>query len=386
MPWAPAQAASTWSYPTPNEATISSRGNRSIKGPSTRSSVAATAMPRTRGAVSAKNRSRSLASENRTRLKAPESPFTMTGLGGPIRRTSAFSAIFHPLWYFGVSHQHRHGLLDKSLERRQQFGPERTVDHAVIAGERHRQHARKGDAAVLHLDRLPPRGADRQDRRLRRIDDRGKFAHAVHAEIGDGGRTALVFVRLELSGARARRHVLHLVRDRRQRLYLRPTDHRRDQAAVDRDRDGDVATLKAQDAILRPYRIGGGHAPQRGRPCLDDEVVEGELEGGLAVVVLGRSRVGVFAQREKPPDLDVRCQVEMRDGLLRLHQTGGNGRAHAVERHLLEQHVAVERLDVLGARTRGERDAGGCGWAGRRLRRGARGGLDIARHDAAVRT
>src|SRR5262249_36101980 len=246
--------------------------------------------------------------------------------------------------------------------------------------------AREGDAAVFLFDRLPPRGADRQDRRLRRIDDGGKFAHAVHAEIGDGGGTALVFIRLEPSGARARRHLLHLVRDRRQRLYLRARDERRDQAAVDRDRDGDVATLKAQDAILRPYRIGGGHAPQRGRPCLDDEVVEGELEGGLAVVVLGRSRVGVFAQREKPPDLDVRGQVEMRDGLLRLHQTGGDGRAHAVERHLLERHVAVERLDVFGARPRGDGDAGRRGWAWRGLRRGARGGLDVARPDAAVRT
>src|SRR5215472_19126516 len=162
-------------------------------------------MPRTRGAVSAKNLPRSLASGNLTRLKAPESPFTMTGLGGPIRRTSAFSAIFHPLWYFGVSHQHRHGLLDESLERRQQLGPERAVDHAVIAGERHREHACARNAAVFLLDRLPPRGADRQHRRLRRIDDGGKFAHAVHAEIGNGGGPTLVFVRRELSRARARR-------------------------------------------------------------------------------------------------------------------------------------------------------------------------------------
>src|SRR5262245_60424805 len=385
MPWAPAQAASTWSYPTPNEETISSRGNRVMKAPSTRSSVAATAMPRTRGALSAKNLSRSLASENLTRLKAPESPFTMTGLGGPIRRTSAFSAIFHPLWYFGVSHQHRHGSLDKSLERRQQFGPERAVDHAVIAGERHREHAREGDAAVFLFDRLPPRRADREDRRLRRIDDGGKFAHAVPAEIGDGGGTALVLVRCELSHTRPRRQLLHLVRDCRQRFYLRPADHRRDQAAFERHRDGDVATLETQDAILRPYRIGGRHALQRGRPRLDDEVVEGELEGGLAVAVLGCGRIRVFAQRDEPPDLDVRGQVEMRDGLLRLHQPGGDGRAHAVERHLLERHVAVERLDVFGARTRGECDAGGCGSARHRLRRSARGGPDIARHDAAVR-
>src|SRR5262249_51709266 len=170
-------------------------------------------------AVSAKNLSRSLASGNLTRLKAPESPFTMMGLGGPIRRTSAFSAIFHPLWYFGVSHQHRHGLLDESLERRQQLGPERAVDHAVIAGQRHREQAGERNAAVSLLARLPPRGADRQHRRLRRIDDGGKFAHAVHAEIGDGGGTALVLVRCELSHTRPRRQLLHLVRDRRQRFY-----------------------------------------------------------------------------------------------------------------------------------------------------------------------
>src|SRR5262245_14831280 len=277
MPWAPAQAASTWSYPTPNEEMISSRGNRVIKGPSTRSSVAATAMPRTRGARSAKNLSRSLASENLTRLKAPESPFTMTGLGGPIRRTSAFSAIFYPLRIFDAkfSHQHRHGLLDKSLERRQQLGPEDAVDHAVIAGERHREHARERDAAVFLLDRLPPRGADREDGRLRRIDDGGKFTHAVHAEVGDGGGTALVFLRLELSRARARRQLLNLVRDRRQRFHLRPADHRRDQAAFDRDRDGDVGLLKAQNAILRPHRIGRRHALQRRRPGFEDEVIDG---------------------------------------------------------------------------------------------------------------
>src|SRR5262245_6071283 len=225
-----------------------------MNAPSTRSSVAATAMPRTRGAVSAKNLSRSLASGNLTRLKAPESPFTMTGLGGPIRRTSAFSAIFHPLWYFGVSHQHRHGSLNKSLERRQQFAHARALHHPVIAGERHRQHAREGDAAVLRLDRLPPRRADREHRRLRRIDDGGKFAHAVHAEIGDGGGTALILVRCEPSRARARGHLLHLVRDCRQRFYLRPADHRRDQAAFEPHRDGDVATLETQNAIPPPYR------------------------------------------------------------------------------------------------------------------------------------
>ncbi len=65
-----------------------------------------------------KNVSRSLASENLIRLKAPESPLTITGLGGPISRTSVFSAAIASL---ASSHQHRDGLLRRRirLERRQ---------------------------------------------------------------------------------------------------------------------------------------------------------------------------------------------------------------------------------------------------------------------------
>ena len=60
-----------------------------------------------------------------------------------------------------VSYQHRDRLLDELPERRKQFGTERAVDHAVIAGERHRHDAGEGDAAVRALERLAPRGADR---------------------------------------------------------------------------------------------------------------------------------------------------------------------------------------------------------------------------------
>src|SRR5712692_6970872 len=63
-----------------------------MKVPSMRSEVSVIAMPRTRGAVSAKNFSRSLASENLSRLKAGASPLTMTGFGGPISNTSLFSS------------------------------------------------------------------------------------------------------------------------------------------------------------------------------------------------------------------------------------------------------------------------------------------------------
>ena len=52
----------------------------------------------------------------------------------------------------------------------------------------------------------------------------------------------------------------------------------------------------------------------------------------------------------------------MRDGLLRLHQPGGDGLAHAVERHFLERHVAIERQHLGGRRAarHGSAPARGC--------------------------
>src|SRR6516162_9885616 len=184
-----------------------------MKAPSMRSEVAALAIPRTRGPTSAKNLLRSLVSENFMRSNAGLSPLKMTGRGGPISNTAVFSpAIIHSP-RLTRSHEHRHGLLHKPFECRQQLGPERAVDHAVIAGKRHRHHAGESNSAALRLHRLPARGADREDRRLWRIDDRGKLAHIVHAEIRDRRRAALVFVGLELLCARAGRQVLHFVSD-----------------------------------------------------------------------------------------------------------------------------------------------------------------------------
>ena len=59
---------------------------------------------------------------------------------------------------------------------------------------------------------------------------------------------------------------------------------------------------EAQDAVVRPHRIGGGNALQRRRPGLDDEVVERELERRLAIFGLGRGGIGLLAHGDQPAD------------------------------------------------------------------------------------
>src|ERR1044071_8304283 len=71
---------------------------------------------------------------------------------------------------------------------------EGAVDHRVVGGEVHRHRRPRGDAAVCgdHARRDAPDG---EDRRLRRVDDRGEAVDAEHAEIGDGESAALVIER-----------------------------------------------------------------------------------------------------------------------------------------------------------------------------------------------
>src|SRR3989442_4240958 len=101
--------------------------------------------------------------------------------------------------YMRTLHQHRHRLLDEAFAGSEQLGAERAVDDAVIAGERHRHLADEAHAAVFILDPPPLPGAHRQDGRVRGIDDGRERSDAVHSEIGDAGRAALILLRLELA-------------------------------------------------------------------------------------------------------------------------------------------------------------------------------------------
>ena len=71
----------------------------------------------------------------------------------------------------------------------------------------------------------------------------------------------------------------------------------------------------------------------------------------IAVAILRGRRVGLLAQRQQTADVQVGGEIEMRNGLLGLHQPGRDGAPHGVERHLLERAVAVERHDLLGGGT-----------------------------------
>ena len=96
-----------------------------------------------------------------------------------------------------------------------------------------------GDNFILRVDHwFFYNRADRQNDRLRRIDDGEEIINAVAAKIGNGERAALIFFGLEFFGAGARGEVFDRFADLAQRFGLRGTDDRRDQTVFHRHGDG----------------------------------------------------------------------------------------------------------------------------------------------------
>src|SRR3546814_3926117 len=75
------------------------------------------------------------------------------------------------------------------------------VDDAVVVAQRDVHHRRGDDLAVLDdgalFDRVHP-----EDRRLRRVDDRGRHQRTEGAAVGDGEGAALQVLELEATLAR----------------------------------------------------------------------------------------------------------------------------------------------------------------------------------------
>src|SRR6266581_1814901 len=107
--------------------------------------------------------------------------------------------------------------------------------------------------------------------------------------------------------------------------------------------------LESQDAIAGPGRVRWCNTLQRLSPGLDDEIVDRKQECRTTIGILLSARIQLFAYRQQPINRDIGCEVEMRNGLLGLHETCRNGPAHAIERDFIVRRVTIERLDLLGA-------------------------------------
>ena len=95
---------------------------------------------------------------------------------------------------------------------------------------------------------------------------------------------------LSLLRARAGREIAHLARDRDDALLVGVAHDRRDEAVGDGDGDGDVDAPVDEDRLGREARVALGHAHERDRARLDEQVVERHL--GRAGVRRRQLRLG----------------------------------------------------------------------------------------------
>ena len=226
----------------------------------------------------------------------------------------------------------------------------------MVAGERQRERRRR--AFLAH-------GPDRERGALRRRDDRGELAHAVHAEVRDRERTALEIRLAEL----ALRHALAQLAQRRgersERQKVGVGHHRCEHAVGRRHRD-------------RHMRVREHARPLVGVVGVDPRMERQHACHGVHDEVVHRRRLGAAAQplalREQGRCIDIRHEIEVRDvarGVLHPLGDGTPRRAPGLEAR------------CLGGGGRGRRcRAARCAV----LRAAARGALHIFLQDAAVRT
>src|SRR3954465_1842777 len=84
----------------------------------------------------------------------------------------------------------RQRLLEQLAHAGQELGAVRSVEDAVVAHERDRHRVARGDAAAIVNHRAFLERADREDRRLRRVDDGREAVDPVHPQVRDGERAA----------------------------------------------------------------------------------------------------------------------------------------------------------------------------------------------------
>src|SRR4029077_10398632 len=127
------------------------------------------------------------------------------------------------------------------------------------------------------------------------------------------------------------------------------------------------------------------YALKRKSERLDDEIVDRDLVGRLAFLVLAGGGGDLFAGGDELVDVAVHREIEMRDGQLRLEQAARDHFADVVVRNDLIRTRFEQGPDlVVGRHLHGERGRdrrGGRSRGGKPLARFGR--FDVARDDAA---
>src|SRR5882724_611937 len=268
-------------------------------------------------------------------------------------------------------------------ERREARG-RRTVDDAVVVGERERQHEpRREFLSVPH--RLHYRARYAEDGDLGGIDDRREVRAADAAEAGNGKGAALQVAGLQLLVARQLGNFRELVREIEHPLAIGVAHHRDDQAAGRVDRHADVEVFLDDDVLARFIERGVELRvlAQRRHTRLDHEGEHRELEalllrlGGLRLAEGFEIRdVGVIALRDVRDRDPVAVQIRPRqllDARERLR----------LDRAELREIDLRPRRQIEGQRTTALLCGRGSGSARQRAFNEA---LDVAVQDAAFRT
>ena len=233
----------------------------------------------------------------------------------------------------------------------------------MVDGQRHRHQRARGDGAVAD-DGLLRRGADSEDRRLRRVEHGGELLDPEHPEVGDRKGAALEVALGQLAVACA----LDEVGTGRGRLGEREPlglpddgDH---EARRRGDGEADVRGREAQERLLGELDVDVAVAHQRHRGDLRQQVGDGDAHAG---VELARAFDELVRERHVGGD------GELEDGHLpRRRQPPRDRLADPRQRH---------RLDPLGP-LHFRHGA----WHRTGLLRPCLGALDVLRDDASLRT
>src|SRR5262245_24876071 len=96
-----------------------------------------------------------------------------------------------------MSESEREGSFEQLTQPREEARSVRAIDDTVVAAQGDGHDIAEGKAVRRFLDRRAPRAADREDRDLRRVDDRGEGANAEHPEVRDGERAVVEVLGLQ---------------------------------------------------------------------------------------------------------------------------------------------------------------------------------------------